>query len=152
MISVDFSFQIATATQAVGAFSAVLPFVELRSGSPSSPTADSSWNRIANNLGKTRFVVGSTTVAPENIPGDLKVRIGRDTASTVDFGTGMKPAGRSWEELRQILNQITGEGYTLHAGDLIFCPASANEEPLAALPGRYDVDFGVLGKVEFTVR
>ena len=151
MISVDFSFQIATATQAKGAFSAVLPLVEVRTGSPSSPTADSSWDLIANNLGKARFVVGSATVSPENAPGALKVKVGRDNSAPVDFSAGMKPVGRSWEELRQILNQITGEGYTLHAGDLILCPASANEPPLAALPGRYDVDFGVLGSVAFTV-
>ena len=147
-ISVDISFKILNDAQAQGAVSEVAPVVELSANSDTK-LEKSARDIVAANGGAGLYVVGSSKPLPE--PGLSALKTGlKHNGQDVSGAGAVWVGGSQWSDLRRLLNQITAQGYTLHAGDLIVCglPASAQK----AVPGKYRADYGALGSVDFEVR
>jgi 2-keto-4-pentenoate hydratase len=149
VISVDISFKILNDTQAQGAVSAIAPIVELpvdylrHLGNPSAIDA------VAVNAGAGRYIVGSSKPLPGADPTAIKISLKRDGQTIQEINPATDKAA-SWHELRLLLNQITAQGYMLHAGDLILCSAPGKIQPAEA--GKYQADFGGLGAIDFEIK
>ena len=147
-ISVDISFKILNDTQAQGSVSAVAPMVEL-SGDDAGRLEKSARDIAAANGGSSRYIVGASKPLPgadvSAVRSSLKIN-GQEMPGAIGGGVGGSP----WADLRRLLNQITAQGYTLHAGDLIVCGLSSPGRK--AGPGKYQADFGALGSVDFNLR
>lgn len=151
LISVDISFEILNETQARGAIASVTPVVQVVRSSGSNPGGGSIWDLVPANLGPAQHIVGSARpLAGLDIQG-VKLGLGRDGKDVPGTGAAAVPPGH-WDILRRLLNQITGQGYTLHAGDLILCGSTGPQITAPGVAGKYQADFGPLGGIEFEVK
>ena len=142
VISVDFSFRLANDAQAHGAFASVAPFVQI---DPQSAAGRGPLDLVAGNFSPGAFVLGAAQPLPET--GDLAV-VTPDWNSPGVSGAVPAVTPPTWSQLRALLNQITDQGYTLRAGDLILWPAAPE---IPARPGPQVLEFGTVGKVEFAL-
>ncbi len=146
--SVDLSYEILTDEQARGAVESVVPIIELPRGSANSGTPDAR-NMVAGNIGSDRYLVGAPTRADRFDPDAVAIALRRDGA-VLHETSGGTAAGGQWHNLRQVLNSLTGHGYTVPAGSVILGGALGKIQP--GLPGRYEADFTGLGTVRFELR
>jgi 2-keto-4-pentenoate hydratase len=148
VMGVDFSFTVPTAEHARDAVAAIVPVIELpRSfGSGGTPEAR---NMVASNVGSSRFIVGPRIEPASTDPNAWKISLQRD-GTRLHETTGDSAKGGQWENLLSILNQITGQGYVIKAGDVIICGALGQVHP--GEPGRYEARFGEAATLKFEVR
>ncbi len=78
---------------------------------------------------------------PIKLEADGKVLHEADATATKDG---------QWQNLMTLINQIIAQGRIIHEGDLIISGAIGGADE--AKTGRYQADYGELGKLGFTLR
>jgi 2-keto-4-pentenoate hydratase len=146
----DISTRIHTIEHIKGAFEAIVPVVELPANLKARMTAKvTAADLVAANLGAGKYIVGQSKVSPDDNLGGLKVLLAREGAM---LGTteGDATSNAQWTKLIAVVNQIVGQGYALHSGDLVLCGPVG--QALEAKPGKYHADFGALGALDFELK
>lgn len=146
--SVDLSYEILDDLQVRGAVTAIVPMIELPRSYPDGGAPDAR-NTVAGNAGAQRFIVGAPVPVDSVDPDSVSVTLRRDD-TVVNQATGAAVRGGQWHNLRMVLNSITRHGDTIPAGSVIL--GGALGKVLPGQKGRYEADFGNLGRIEFELQ
>ncbi len=104
---------------------------------------------VALNIGSDRFALGAGKSLGEiEDPDQLGARLTRSSQELHQGGLDALRGG-PWETLRDLMNQITGQGGTIPAGAVILSGALGQPQPVQ--PGDYVADYGPLGTLTFKV-
>jgi 2-keto-4-pentenoate hydratase/acetyl esterase/lipase len=149
IVDVDISYEVLNDQQAQDAVSKIVPVIELPVNYTSRLGGSSAMDMVASNIGSARFIVGDASSPADADPNKLKIKLERDGELLHETTGGSANAGQ-WHNLRSIMNQITGQGYTIRAGTMIICGALGQVQPGEA--GKYVAKFGELGSIEFELK
>lgn len=149
VMGVDFSFAVPTDAHAKDAVAAIVPVIELPRTYDSGTTTPDARNLVAENIGSARYIVGKKIAPGEVDPNTWQISLQRD-GSILHETTGGTVNGGQWHNLRSIINQVTGEGHVLRAGDIIICGALGKVE--AGEPGKYTAKYGDAQAITFEVK
>lgn len=149
VMGVDFSFAVPTDAHAKDAVAAIVPVIELPKTYESGGSTPDARNLVAANIGFARYIVGRKIAPNEVDPNNWKISLQRD-GSTLHETTGGTANGGQWHNLRSIINQVTGEGHVIRAGDIIICGALGKVE--VGEPGKYAANYGDKQTIVFEVK
>ncbi len=149
IVDVDISYEVLNDQQARDSVKWVVPVIELPINYSSRMGGSSAADMVASNIGSARFIVGERSQPGEVDANAVAIVLKRD-GDVLHETTGASANGGQWHNLRFIMNQITGQGYTIRAGTMIISGALGKVQP--GKPGKHTADFGELGSIEFELR
>ncbi|HSG70717.1 MAG TPA: hypothetical protein VLA12_09905, partial [Planctomycetaceae bacterium] len=149
IVDVDISYEVLNDQQARDSVKWVVPVIELPINYSSRMGGSSAADMVASNIGSARFIVGERS-QPGGVDANAVSIVLKRDGDLLHETTGASANGGQWHNLRSIMNEITGQGYTIRAGTMIICGALGKVHP--GLPGKYVAEFGELGLIEFELK
>lgn len=107
------------------------------------------YDLISANVGSWKFIVGEEFYTDKVSPNDVAVKMTLDGA-VYNEGKGTDALGDQWNALLWIVNNAIANGRTIEVDDVVI--SGAMGKMLPAKPGKYEADFGALGKISFEVK
>lgn len=104
---------------------------------------------IATNAGAACFVVGEPVPIDTTLLSDLNVEL-RHNAAVLAAGNSREVMGHPLEAALWLVRMALRQGWKVEAGHVLLTGTIGGLHPLA--PGRFEGDFGPLGKLAFEVR
>lgn len=128
----------------------VLPIVELPDLGFSNPQALTGIDIVANNVLAKQCLVGAAGKVPASMDvNTLEVRVWHDD-ELILTGLASDAMGDQWQALLWLVNHTLAQGYRIEPGQLLITGAIGRMLPLQA--GRYRLEYGELGQLQFTAR
>jgi 2-keto-4-pentenoate hydratase len=128
---------------------AVLPVIELPDLAFDKPAQLKGADIIANNVAAKHLIAGTDRDVKGIDINALSVNIKKDGKSLLQ-GQGRDAMGDQWRALLWLVNQTVASGWEIQPGQLLITGALGKMLPAEA--GAYQVDFGELGQLGFTVQ
>lgn len=133
--------------------SAVLPVIEM----PNLALADlkniTGQDIVASNAIANRYLLGEAIKMPVSFSlnqiNTSLIHSEKSTRMTVNNGAGSDALGDQWQALLWLVNERLSSGHHLRRGQFLITGALGKMIP--AKMGKYDADFGPLGRITFTV-
>ncbi len=126
----------------------IAPLIEITDWSFENPNHVTDVDLAVGNGGRTRWIMGDPVSAEDLDPNALDVIL-RFNQTPLYAAKGSEAQGNQWLSLRQLLIQMIRGGYTPTTGQwLITSPIGKS---LATRPGEYQVEFGPIGQIQFTI-
>lgn len=127
----------------------VLPVIELPDLAFDNAAQLKGVDIIANNVAARQFIVG----APRSVDGidldALAILLKKDGKLLLE-GRGSDAMDSQWQALLWLVNQTLASGWRVEPGQLLITGALG--KMLTTKAGEYQVEFGALGKIDFSVR
>lgn len=142
--------KLTVARQAMTTVRAIVPVIELPNNLGASMNGTlTSADVAAANAASNRFIVGAA-IDPKTIDNidEISVSLARN-GSQLHVGKGSDAIGGQAANLMILINKIIDQGHVIHAGDIIVSGALGAVRPVES--GNYSADFGMLGRIEFSV-
>jgi len=103
---------------------------------------------IAGAVSSAKYIVGKPVPADSLDVTDLKITLTQD-GFTVNEGKARDAMGDQWEALLWLVNGAIERGYVIEPGHIMITGAVGHIVP--GKPGKYEGDWGELGKVSWTI-
>lgn len=104
---------------------------------------------VADAVGSAKYIVGKRIPADKVDVGEVKVTLTLD-GKEVNKGAASDTLGDQWKALLWLVNGTLAQGYTIEPGQILITGAMGNMIP--GKPGKYEGDWGSLGKLSWTVK
>ncbi len=104
---------------------------------------------IVDAVGCAQYIVGKPMPADKLDPNDVVVTMTLD-GKEFNKGKARDALGDQWKALLWLVNGVVAQGWTIEPGQVIITGALGNMLP--GKPGKYEADYGPLGKLSFTVK
>jgi len=104
---------------------------------------------VADAVGSAKYIVGKRIPADKVDVGEVKVTLTLD-GQEVNKGAAADTLGDQWKALLWLVNGTLAQGYSIEAGQILITGAMGNMIP--GKPGKYEGDWGSLGKLSWTVK
>jgi 2-keto-4-pentenoate hydratase len=128
---------------------AVLPVIELPETGFVDMKKIKAQDIIAANLGSAAFITGVQQPLAGADPDGITVKL-VSGGETLNQGKGADALGGQWEALLWLVNSVVERGWKIGKGDILITGALGQVVP--AKPGRYEAEFGELGRVSFEIK
>jgi 2-keto-4-pentenoate hydratase len=103
---------------------------------------------IADAVGCAKYIIGPKIPADKVDVSKVEVTLKCDGA-VVNQGKAADTLGDQWKALLWLVNGVVQQGYTIEPGQILITGAMGNMIP--GKPGKYEGDWGPLGKMSWTV-
>jgi 2-keto-4-pentenoate hydratase len=104
---------------------------------------------IADAVSSAKYIVGPRIPADKVDVSKVEVTLNHDGA-IVNRGKAADVLGDQWKALLWLVNGVVAQGWTIEPGQILITGAMGNMVP--GKPGKYEGDWGPLGKLSWTVK
>ena len=104
---------------------------------------------IAANVGSTAFIKGTPISPLAHLDLNILHVTLTQNGKIVNSGQGADALGNQWEAALWLVNKVIAQGWTLEPGQFLITGAIGKMIP--AIVGNYQADFGILGKIAFSI-
>ena len=104
---------------------------------------------IVDAVASAGFIVGAPTALDKVDVNKVAVTMTLD-GKAINKGTGTDALGDQWKALLWLVNGVVKQGWSIKPGQILITGALGRMLP--GKPGKYEVDFGSLGKIAFSIQ
>ncbi|MFH0821319.1 MAG: hypothetical protein V2B18_01105 [Pseudomonadota bacterium] len=104
---------------------------------------------VVDAAGSAKYIEGKRIPAAGFDPNAVRVTLTMD-GKTIHEGRGNEALGDQWNALLWLVNEVTKLGWKIEPGQVFITGALGGMAP--GKPGKYEADFGSLGKLSFAVK